>query len=188
MRRTTAELRSSVATLEARRAALRRLISKAKATHASLAAARLERTSYLEGLAQARRLNQAQLSRLVAQAEGIAARAQELQPEPPTSSGSSASAGAAPGGGLAAGQTLTVVATGYSLAGRTATGLPVGWGIAAVDPSVIPLGTRMSVPGYGEAVAADTGSAVRGAEIDLWFPTVAEALAWGSRTVTVTLH
>ena len=37
----------------------------------------------------------------------------------------------------------------------------------------------MTIPGYGEAVAADTGGAVKGAMIDLWFPTVAEALALG---------
>jgi 3D (Asp-Asp-Asp) domain-containing protein len=83
---------------------------------------------------------------------------------------------------------MTVTATGYSLTGRTATGVPVGYGIVAVDPNVIPLGTRMSVPGYGEAVAADTGGAITGARIDLWFPTTAEALAWGTRTVTITLH
>ena len=83
---------------------------------------------------------------------------------------------------------LTVDAVGYSLPGHTASGLPVGHGIVAVDPSVIPLGTRMNVPGYGEAVAADTGSAVRGALIDLWFPTVAAARAWGRRTVVITLR
>jgi 3D (Asp-Asp-Asp) domain-containing protein len=37
-------------------------------------------------------------------------------------------------------------------------------------------------------VAADTGSAVQGYTIDLWFPTPADALAWGRRTVTITLH
>ena len=91
--------------------------------------------------------------------------------------------GAAP---VAGGRTLTVLATGYSLTGTTSTGLPVGWGVAAVDPSVIPLGTHMTVPGYGEAVAADTG--VGGATIDLWFPSAAKALAWGRRSVTITLH
>jgi 3D (Asp-Asp-Asp) domain-containing protein len=88
---------------------------------------------------------------------------------------------------VVSGNTMVVSATGYALPGRTATGIPVGWGVAAVDPSVIPLGTRFSVPGYGEAVAADVGSAVRGATIDLWFPTRAQALAWGRRTVTITL-
>jgi 3D (Asp-Asp-Asp) domain-containing protein len=53
---------------------------------------------------------------------------------------------------------------------------------------VIPLGTRMTIPGYGEGVAADTGRAVQGATIDLWFPTTGQALAWGRRVVTITLH
>jgi 3D (Asp-Asp-Asp) domain-containing protein len=89
---------------------------------------------------------------------------------------------------VTAGRAVTVVATGYALSGRTSTGLPVGWGVAAVDPSVIPLGTHLTVPGYGEAVAADVGGAVRGAVVDLWFPTVAQANAWGRRSVTVVLH
>ena len=58
--------------------------------------------------------------------------------------------------------TLTVSATGYSLQGNTASGLPVGWGIVAVDPSVIPLGTHMTIPGYGDAVAADMGGSIVG--------------------------
>jgi 3D (Asp-Asp-Asp) domain-containing protein/peptidoglycan hydrolase CwlO-like protein len=85
-------------------------------------------------------------------------------------------------------QSITVVATGYDLAGRTATGLPVGYGVAAVDPSVIPLGAHMSIPGYGEAVAADTGGAISGTRIDLWFPTAAQADAWGRRTVTIVVN
>jgi 3D (Asp-Asp-Asp) domain-containing protein len=83
---------------------------------------------------------------------------------------------------------MVVSSTGYSLPGTTATGIPVGPGIVAVDPTVIPLGTRMTIPGYGEGVAADTGSAVKGADIDLWFPTLKQAVAWGRRTVTITLH
>jgi 3D (Asp-Asp-Asp) domain-containing protein len=81
-----------------------------------------------------------------------------------------------------------VSSTGYSLPGHTATGLPVGWGVVAVDPSVIPLGTKLTIPGYGEGVAADVGPGVRGATIDLWFPTLAQARAWGRRTLTITLH
>jgi 3D (Asp-Asp-Asp) domain-containing protein len=72
--------------------------------------------------------------------------------------------------------------------GSTATGAPAGWGVVAVDPSVIPLGTQLAIPGYGSGVAADTGSAVSGATVDLWFPTRAQARAWGRRTVTITLH
>ena len=92
------------------------------------------------------------------------------------------------GGGALAGSQLTVEATGYALTGTTAVGLQTQHGIIAVDPRVIPLGTKMSVPGYGDGVAADTGSAVKGAIIDLWFPTVQEALNWGRRTVTITFR
>jgi peptidoglycan DL-endopeptidase CwlO len=84
--------------------------------------------------------------------------------------------------------TLTVTATAYSGGGSTATGIPVGFGIVAVDPTVIPLGTRMTIPGYGEGVAADTGSAVQGAWIDVWLPTEAQAEAWGTKTLTITIH
>ena len=101
---------------------------------------------------------------------------------------SEAAGSVVPAQSVTAGHALTVVATGYALGGRTSTGLPVGWGVAAVDPSVIPLGTHMTVPGYGEAVAADVGGAVRGAVVDLWFPTDGQANAWGRRSVTVVLH
>ena len=53
---------------------------------------------------------------------------------------------------------------------------------------MIPLGTRMTIPGYGEAIAADTGGAVHGNTIDLWFSSTAQAMAWGRRTVTITLR
>jgi 3D (Asp-Asp-Asp) domain-containing protein len=46
----------------------------------------------------------------------------------------------------------------------------------------------MTIPGYGEGVAADTGGTIQGAVIDLWFPSAAQASAWGRRTVTITLH
>jgi 3D (Asp-Asp-Asp) domain-containing protein len=52
---------------------------------------------------------------------------------------------------------------------------------------VIPLGARLTIPGYGTAVAADTGGAVNGNVIDVWFPTRRQALAWGTRTVTITI-
>ena len=85
-------------------------------------------------------------------------------------------------------RTLVVDAVAYHLPGRTASGIPVGVGVIAVDPTVIPLGTRLFVPGYGPAVAADTGSAIRGAVIDLWMPSTAGARAWGRRTVTITVY
>ena len=81
-----------------------------------------------------------------------------------------------------------MTSTGYVLRGRTSSGVPTGPGVVAVDPSVIPLGTRLTVPGYGEAIAADTGGSVIGNTIDLWFPTLAQAHAWGRRTVTITIR
>jgi uncharacterized protein YabE (DUF348 family) len=51
----------------------------------------------------------------------------------------------------------------------TASGLPLAKGVAAVDPNYIPLGTRLYIPGYGEAVAADTGGGVVGRMIDLGY-------------------
>jgi 3D (Asp-Asp-Asp) domain-containing protein len=85
------------------------------------------------------------------------------------------------------GGTMSVYATGYCLKGTTATGLPVSPGIVAVDPTVIPLGTRMTIPGYGEGVAADTGGAIRGARIDVWLASCKQAAAF-NRTVTITFH
>lgn len=90
------------------------------------------------------------------------------------------------------GRRLTVEATGYSprepgLDFTTATGARAGYGVIAVDPRVIPLGTRVYVPGYGYAVAADTGGAIKGARIDLCFDSVREAIVWGRRTITITI-
>jgi 3D (Asp-Asp-Asp) domain-containing protein len=94
----------------------------------------------------------------------------------------------APTAATAGARVLVVTALAYHLPGRTASGLPVGKGVIAVDPAVIPLGTRLFVPGYGRAVAADTGTAIRGNVIDLWMPTMAQAQSWGSRTVTITIY
>ena len=85
-------------------------------------------------------------------------------------------------------RTLTVTVTAYTLRGHTATGIPTSWGIVAVDPNVIPLGTKMTIPGYGEAIAADTGPGVRGRALDVWVPDRATAIAFGRRTVTIVLH
>ncbi|HXF97341.1 MAG TPA: 3D domain-containing protein [Gaiellaceae bacterium] len=78
-------------------------------------------------------------------------------------------------------------AVAYHLPGRTALGIPCRKGVVAVDPRVIPLGTRLYVPGYGRAIAADVGTAIKGRIIDLWMPSTAAARAWGRRTVTITV-
>ena len=82
---------------------------------------------------------------------------------------------------------LRVDAVAYHLPGRTASGLPVRKGVVAVDPTLIPLGTRLLVPGYGKAVAADVGVAIKGRIIDLWMPTDAQARSWGRKTVIITV-
>ncbi len=57
--------------------------------------------------------------------------------------------------------------------------------VIAVDPSIIPLGTKVYVEGYGYAIAADTGSAIKGYKIDIFIPTQAEAYRWGVRKVKI---
>ena len=69
--------------------------------------------------------------------------------------------------------------------GITKSGLPVKPGIAAVDPAVIPLGSNLYVQGYGFALAADTGSAIKGNRIDLYYPTHEECENYGVRRVKV---
>jgi 3D (Asp-Asp-Asp) domain-containing protein len=55
----------------------------------------------------------------------------------------------------------------------------------AVDPSVIPLGARVWVPGYGHAEADDTGGAIYGRRIDLRMQNYREMDEWGVRRVKV---
>ncbi len=92
-----------------------------------------------------------------------------------------------PSGGATTGRTLRVKCTAYAQRGLTATGVPTGPGIVAVDPRLIPLGTRVSVPGWGEGIAADTGGDIKGAWIDVWLPSQALALDWGIKYVTITI-
>ncbi|MBQ6298146.1 MAG: 3D domain-containing protein [Selenomonadaceae bacterium] len=87
-------------------------------------------------------------------------------------------------------QVLGMEATAYlptdgSSEGLTAMGIPATYGIVAVDPDIIPLGTRVYIPGYGEALAADTGGAIYGYRIDLCMEDYWQAMDFGRRTVTV---
>ena len=83
---------------------------------------------------------------------------------------------------------MKVDAVAYYLPGKTAIGVPVGKGVVAVDPKLIPLGTKLHVPGYGPGLAADVGYAIKGRVIDLWFSSTAKARNWGRRTVTITVY
>nr|WP_319217023.1 3D domain-containing protein [uncultured Trichococcus sp.] len=92
------------------------------------------------------------------------------------------------------GKTLVVSATAYSrheagLSNLTATGIDLSINpmVIAVDPSVIPLGSLVSVPGYGIAIAGDTGGAIIGNKIDLHMEDLNAALAFGRQTLTITI-
>jgi cystine transport system substrate-binding protein len=180
-------------TLAERARSLVATTAAAAGTVAQLEQVRASRTAYVADLARRRSLDAAKIAEISAEAAAANAKSQTLVPPPRTPNAAIPTAAAEVSAPVAStglttsatGRTITVVATGYDLPGHTATGLPVGFGIAAVDPSVIPLGTRMVVPGYGVAVAADTG--VYGPSIDLWFPTAAQAYAWGRRTITIAL-
>ena len=73
------------------------------------------------------------------------------------------------------GHQMQMWVTGYDLIGPTASGRPAGPGICAVDPAVIALGTRITIAGVGTCLAADTGSAITGARIDVWVPDIQTA-------------
>ncbi len=184
------------ATLAVRRAQLNDALAAARRTANDLVAARGQRLAFIARLRSEQRLKARQIDALQLSAQQVEAKSQKLQAAADAATATAPATPVAPVAPVApaqpaapaGGRSITVSSTGYALPGRTATGIPVGWGVVAVDPSVIPLGTRMTIPGYGEGVAADTGSAVRGATIDLWFPTLAQARAWGRRTVTITLH
>lgn len=97
---------------------------------------------------------------------------------------------AAPSGG----KEFYVTATAYTAhcngcTGKTATGIDLranpNLKVIAVDPSVIPLGSKVWVEGYGYAIAGDTGGAIKGKKIDLHVPTKSAAYNFGRRTVKV---
>jgi len=101
-------------------------------------------------------------------------------------------------------ETLSVVATGYT-AGIESTGKRPGhpqYGITysgvkvrrdkhkistiAADPKVLPLGTVLFIPGYGYGIVADTGSAIKGNKIDLYYKTTKQVYKeWGKKTLKV---
>jgi len=192
-----------------RRGELRELRRSAVARTQELASARGDRLAYISGLQAEQVLNERQIAEAVAAAEAaqaaasvqtavaetapsissIGAQTIVATPEPEPEPLPQPSPQPSPQAPVAqTGKTLTVVATAYTMRGTTATGIPTGYGVVAVDPTVIPLGTRMTIPGYGEAVAADTGTAIKGLRIDVWVPTAAEAAQWQWRTVAITLH
>jgi uncharacterized protein YabE (DUF348 family) len=99
-------------------------------------------------------------------------------------------------GEVSSGKEFYVSATAYTAncngcSGRTATGLNLyvnpNAKVIAVDPRIIPLGSKVYVEGYGYAVAADTGGAIRGYRIDVFFSSKSDAFRWGNRKVKITV-
>ena len=210
MRRTQASVRGIERTLAARSRALAVARSAADASAARLRQAVSGRAGVVSSLRKQRDITQRALAQLEQQARAAQQRSAKLSSPPtPTPAPTPAATAAAPTTTAApppsptpspaptppiptsapdGTRTLVVDAVAYHLSGKTASGLPVGVGVIAVDPRVIPLGTRVFVPGYGPAVAADVGSAIKGNIIDLWMSTTAQARAWGRRTVTITIY
>jgi 3D (Asp-Asp-Asp) domain-containing protein len=91
-------------------------------------------------------------------------------------------------------KTLTVSASAFTAnckgcSGITYTGINLkknpNMKVISVDPKVIPLGSKVYVPGYGTAIAADKGSAIKGNRIDVFMPNYNDAIKWGRKTVTI---
>lgn len=118
--------------------------------------------------------------------EQLIAHEQQSQPQPPAvhSNRSASQSGN--------GEEMYVTATAYSVADSGSV-TKLGYNIKqnpnlkliAVDPSVIPLGKKVWVEGYGTAIAGDTGGAISGHRIDVLMPTKKAALSWGRKTVKV---
>lgn len=92
------------------------------------------------------------------------------------------------------GRTITVEATAYStnqpsLSDYTYTGINLRQNpnVIAVDPSVIPLGSKVHVPGFGTYIAGDTGSAIKGNRIDIHITDLNAAVRFGRKSMTVTI-
>ena len=85
-------------------------------------------------------------------------------------------------------RTIKVKAYAYSGGGTTASGKKAEKGVIAVDPKVIRLGTRVYVPGYGYATAADTGGMIKGNVIDVYMNTNSDCIKWGVRYITIKVY
>ncbi len=113
-------------------------------------------------------------------------RKEKVKPEPRIVKKGMAMSVKTPNGFKRYSKKLRCEATAYIATGNpTATGIMPYWGVIAVDPRVIPLGTKVYIPGYGMALAADTGGAIRGNIIDLFMNTYVQAINWGRRNVDV---
>jgi peptidoglycan hydrolase CwlO-like protein len=127
--------------LAARVREVQALETQAAETAIALSDARGQRLAYLGALARQRGYTAHQIAILRTRARHVVERARAVQADAEANPPTIVTVPTVPDP-----RTLSVTATGYSLPGHTATGLPVGFGVVAVDPAVIPLGTRLTIP------------------------------------------
>jgi peptidoglycan DL-endopeptidase CwlO len=185
------EVQKALRALAERSAELRDVVARVEDEQAKLLAARSAREAFIADLAAQRALNERRIAGLQAQAAEAAQTSQESEaseePAATPSPGSRPEPPPEPSDPKPGGEQMVVESTAYCLRGTTASGLPTSWGTVAVDTRIFPFGTKMYIPGYGNGVAADTGSAIVGRIIDVWFPTCEQARAWGRKTLTITV-
>ncbi|HLQ94952.1 MAG TPA: LysM peptidoglycan-binding domain-containing protein [Pseudogracilibacillus sp.] len=128
------------------------------------------------------------------EAEEAAAKEAEEQAEKEKQEAEQQSETKAPAQEQDAGESMTLEATAYTAectgcSGITATGIDLmenpNQKVVAVDPDVIPLGSKVKVEGYGEAIAGDTGGDIQGDRIDVFVPSEDDALSFGRQSVKV---
>ncbi|MGL5417137.1 MAG: 3D domain-containing protein [Clostridium sp.] len=136
---------------------------------------------------------------LISQKKAAQQAAQNPPPTTNSNNGGSSSSNGGSSGSSSSGswngkylKEYSMEATAYAGDGVTAMGTatvrnPGGISTVAVDPNVIPLGSKLYIPGYGFAIAADTGGAIKGNRIDLFMNSNAECNAFGRRQIVVYL-
>lgn len=83
---------------------------------------------------------------------------------------------------------ITAYAPGAGATGSTRSGTQVRWGVLAVDPRVVPLGSRVMIDGFEEVfIAEDTGGAIRGNHVEIFYPEYGPAIRFGVQTRRVTI-
>ncbi|MFT8364161.1 MAG: 3D domain-containing protein [Sporolactobacillus sp.] len=89
-------------------------------------------------------------------------------------------------------RTIRVQSTAYCEKGITATGFNFNRNpkakIIAVDPRVIPMFSLVLIPGYGKAIARDTGGRIKGNIIDVHFSSKQQAIRWGRKHITIKVY
>ena len=172
VKRESESLKAAVGQLRQSKKEVDRVASDTRARQQRLEKSRAERAAVIAKAG-------ANSPAVVSQSNKVEAKIQQINPPGPSVTGTPS------------GKVMTMVATAYSpqepgLTDTTASGMRATKGVVAVDPRVIPLGTRLNVEGYGNCIAGDTGSAIKGNRIDLCFDTLEEMNSWGGyRTVRV---